>query len=108
MGAAGALRERWGNVLGAGDVGGDRGVGGCEIEDAMRRLVVEGDDEGLDGTINAVTEFLGELKRFRASYVERERAANGTIPVVDLDGENAFDEDVVMGKSSTKPESMPA
>ena len=39
-----AFRERWENVLDASDVDDDRAIGACEIEDAMRRLVVEGDE----------------------------------------------------------------
>ena len=60
-------------------------------------LVVEGDEEALDGTIKAVNELLAELERFRARYVGQGRRANGTIPVVDLGGGTAFDKDVVMG-----------
>ena len=59
MEAVRAFRERWENVLDASDVDGDRAIGACEIEDAMRRLVVEGDEEALDGTIKAVNELLG-------------------------------------------------
>ena len=44
-----------------------------------------------------MNELLAELERFRASYVERGRRANGTIPVVDLGGGTAFEKDVVMG-----------